>query len=68
MYMHRGYPHRWDEHALPGAERTLYFITKEWIRVERGIPVHVEGSVTMSPYNPLPEYAYNAGVAQVGAA
>ncbi|KAK9814968.1 hypothetical protein WJX73_003605 [Symbiochloris irregularis] len=54
---------KWEEHALPGAERTLYFKVHEWVRVEGNVPVHVEGGVGMSPYNPAPEDAYHPGIA-----
>lgn len=51
---------RWEEHALPGAERTLYFTTHAWVRAEGAVPCHVIGDhVAYSPYNPDPTCAFS---------
>lgn len=51
---------RWEEHALPGAERTLYFTTHAWVRAEGAVPCHVTGDhVAYSPYNPDPTCAFS---------
>ena len=43
----------WDQHDLPGAERTLQFATQAWNWAPGGIPVTTSGEpVKPSPYNP----------------
>lgn len=44
----------WDETALPGAQRTIYFQTEGWVHVTGALPIHQRGSVHSSPYNPSP--------------
>ena len=47
----------WDQHDLPGAERTLQFTTQAWSFAPRGIPVlPPDEAVGYSPYNPVMEH------------
>ncbi|BDA45400.1 probable flavohemoprotein at C-terminar half [Coccomyxa sp. Obi] len=45
----------WDDRSLPGAQRTLEFVTSRWVHVKGGLPIRTEGPVQLSPYNPLPD-------------
>ena len=57
----------WDQHDLPGAERTLQFTTQAWNFAPGGIPVTTSGDpVGPSPYNPAAaSWLYSGDAAKV---
>ena len=59
----------WDQHDLPGAERTLQFTTQVWNWAPGGIPLAAsEHPVKPSPYNPAMEsWQHHHDAAKVGA-
>jgi hypothetical protein len=54
-----------DDHALPGAERAIEFVTETWVRVEGALPIWAPGSVEYSPFNPRGPYQYCESLVQV---
>ena len=58
----------WDQHDLPGAERTLQFTTQAWNWAPGGIPLAPSGdAVKPSPYNPAIEsWQHHHDAAKVG--
>ncbi|BDA45470.1 probable 3-ketosteroid-9-alpha-monooxygenase, ferredoxin reductase at C-terminar half [Coccomyxa sp. Obi] len=48
-----------DDHELPGAERSIEFVTERWVRIEGALPVRAPGPVDFSPFNPRGPYQYS---------
>jgi hypothetical protein len=48
----------WDEKQLPGAQRTMKFVTQKWVHIRNALPFKTPGPVKWSPYNPLPTSQY----------
>lgn len=55
-----------DDHELPGAERSIEFVTERWVRIEGALPVRAPGPVEFSPFNPRGPYQYSETLVQVG--
>lgn len=55
-----------DDHELPGAERSIEFVTERWVHIERALPVRAPGPVDFSPFNPRGPYKYSETLVQVG--
>jgi hypothetical protein len=55
-----------DEHDMPGAERTIEFVTERWVRVEAALPIRAPGPVSYSPFNPRGPYQYSESLVQAG--
>ncbi|KAK9904261.1 hypothetical protein WJX75_008022 [Coccomyxa subellipsoidea] len=53
-----------DEHDMPGAERTIEFVTERWVRVEAALPIRAPGPVSYSPFNPRGPYQYSESLVQ----
>ena len=52
----------WDEVDLPGAQRTMEFVTQKWVHIREALPFKQSAAkVKWSPYNPLPTSQYFAG-------
>ena len=57
----------WDDRELPGAQRTLEFVTEKWVHVRKALPFLPPGKVRWSVYNPQATSTYSDGVGKVRA-
>ena len=55
----------WEERELPGAERTIEFVTQKWVHVRNALPFQATGKVKWSPYNPAATQKYTEGAQTV---
>ena len=55
----------WDETDLPGAQRTMHFVTEKWAFVRKAFPFETPGKVRWSPYNPPPSTIFSENIGKV---
>ena len=55
----------WEERELPGAERTIEFVTQKWVHIRNALPFEAPGKVKWSPYNPAATQKYTEGAQKV---
>lgn len=55
----------WEDRQLPGAQRTMEFVTEKWVYVQNALPFEVPGKVKWSPYNPPPRSTFSENVGKV---